>query len=233
MNESQLVSQIRKSWTYAKALKIDESFSGPTSLKASEEFKRLAISPTATYEELYLFGLRESQYNFILRDYSYFQFGIGGTDGVRFAFYPNPFLGASPDAVAQLTEMQEYVLEGIIEIEEFLHRISEIRKPQHPPLIRYEYSKDQYVAAEHPCSHLHLGFHSNNRWPVRRYLTANAFSLLVFRLFYLNVWLSADKLKVGDVELSLDETLAGARSESRLLYADEFSDEEDKRFHFI
>ena len=141
MNKADLVPQIRKSWMYAKALKVDELFPGPTALDASDSFKALAIEPDVSYEELYLAGLREVQYNILLKDFSFFQFGTGSVDGVRFAYYPNPFLGAEPNAVAELREMQEYVAEGVIDVDEFLHRASEIRRPQHPPLVRYEYSK--------------------------------------------------------------------------------------------
>jgi hypothetical protein len=233
MNKADLVPHIRKSWHYAQALKVDELFSGPTALEPSAAFRALAISPDSTYEELYLAGLRDSQYNILLRDLSFFQFGIGSVDGVRFAYYPNPFLGAATDALADLGDMRECVAEGIIDMEEFLHRISEIRRPQHPPLVRYEYSRHQYVEATHPCSHMHLGFHSHNRWPVRRYLTGHAFALLIFRAFYLDFWVCADVIKSGENELTLDAALKVARAECRMLYQDEFSDAEAERFHVV
>jgi hypothetical protein len=233
MNKADLVPHIRKSWQYAQALKVDEFFSGPTALEPSGAFKALAISPNATYEELYLAGLRDSQYNILLRDLSFFQFGIGSVDGVRFAYYPNPFLGAATDAMEELGDMREYVAEGIIDMDEFLHRVSEIRRPQHPPPVRYEYSRRQYVEATHPCSHMHLGFHPHNRWPVRRYLTAHAFALLIFRAFYLDFWVSAGVIKSGESELTLDAVLKVARAECRMLYQDEFSDEEAERFHVV
>jgi hypothetical protein len=233
MNKSDLAHHIRKCWTYAKALGVDELFSGPTALEASDSFKTLAVSPVASYEELYLTGLRDSQYNILLKDFAFFQFGAGNLDGVRFAYYPNPFLGASPDALAELKEMHEYVAEGIIDVDEFLHRVSEIRRAQHPPLVRYEYSRLQYVQSTHPCSHMHLGFHGENRWPVRRHLTAHAFALLIFRLFYLDFWVRADAIKSGDKNLTLDEVLESVRKECRMLYDDEFSEVESQRFYFV
>jgi hypothetical protein len=232
MNKSDLVPHIRKSWMYAKALGVDELFSGPTALEASDAFKALAVSPDASYEELYLGGLRDGQYNILLKDFSFFQFGTGA-DGVRFAYYPNPFLGAAPDALAELKDMREYVTEGIIDMDEFLLRVSEIRRPQHPPLVRYEYSKQQYVEATHPCSHMHIGFHGEHRWPVRRYLTAHAFALLIFRLFYLDFWMSAELIKSGDTELTLDAVLRAARAGCRMLYEEEFSNAEDERFYLV
>lgn len=233
MNKRDLIPQIRKSWEFAKALGVDEEFSMPIALEASEEFKALSVNPDASYEDLYLAGLGSGQYNFVLRDFSFFQFGIGSVDGVRFAFYPNPFLGADADSLAELNEMRGYVAEGLIEIEEFLHKISEIRRPRHPPLIRYEYSKLQYIEETHPCSHFHVGFHGENRWPVRRYLSASAFSLFIFRIFYLDCWPRGEVISYGRKKLSLDAVLERARTESRVLSEEEFSDSEKRRFHFF
>ena len=233
MVKADLIPQIRKCWIYAQALHLGESFSGPTAFEPTDRFKKLSLSPDVTYEEVYLSGLRDSEYNILLTDFSFFQFGVGSVGGVRFAYYPNPFIGAAPEAVAELKETQEYVSEGIIDVDEFLHRASEIRHPQHPPLVRYEYSKQQYVALTHPCSHIHFGFHSENRWPVKRYLTAHAFALLVFRLFYLDFWLRADQIKIGDSELTLDLVLQMARADCRILYDEEFSEVESQRFHLI
>ncbi len=231
MNRAELISQIRNVWDYSKVLGIEGVFSGPVPLEASDEFKQIAVDPNVTYEELYLAGLRGSQYNILLKDYSFLQFGAGGLDGVRFAYYPNPFFGADPDAISELNEMQEYVNEGIIDFDDFLHRVSEIRKSQHPPLVRYDYAIDQYVDLTHPCSHLHLGFHGENRLPVRRYLTAQAFSLLVFRLFYLEYWSAAGTIKRGNENFTMDQMIENARAESRMLYDNEFSAAEGRRFY--
>jgi hypothetical protein len=159
------------------------------------------------------------------------QFGFGKVDGVRYAYYPNPFINTSQERILEISEIQEYVAEGIISMEEFLHKASEIRDAQHPPLVRYEYSKSQYESLIHPCSHLHLGFHSENRWAVRRELTPTAFSLLVFRLFYFQSWRNAGRVKEHDDEKTLDEIFFSAKQSCRLLYDDEFSSEEGKLFY--
>lgn len=233
MDKNELVPHIQRTWIYAKAIGVDELFSGPTALEASDAFKAAATDPHVSYEELYLAGIRESQYNILLKDFSFFQFGVPDLDSVRFAYFPNPFLGAAREAVAELQELQEYVSEGIIDVDELLHRISEIRRPQHPPLVRYEFSRQQYVEASHPCSHMHLGFHGENRWPVRRYLTAHAFALFIFRIFYLDFWLRARAVKSGVRNLTMDEILETARAECRMLYDDEFSPAEGQRFHLF
>lgn len=231
MNNNEIASQIRKTWEYSKAVGIGEVFSNPSSLEPSDLFKTMSVDEGISYEELYLCGLRDGQYNIALKDFSFLQYSLGQEENeVRFAYYPNPFLGAAPDAVAEVTEMQEYVAEGIIDIDEFLHRIADIRKPRHPPLVRYEYSRKQYLEESHPCSHFHLGYHGDNRWPVRRYLSAHAFTLFIMRIFYREFWANAAKIKHGQDELEMDAILEIAKQDCRMLYAEEFSDREERRF---
>lgn len=233
MNKAQLKEQIHKSWIYIKAAKIDEVFSGPASLDPSVDFKTVSVDPDASYEEVYLTGMRGGEYNILLRDYSFFQFGVTNQGDARFAYYPNPFIGADPNALNELADMREYISEGVVTMDQFLHRVSELRRSQHPPLVRYEYSKQQYVEASHPCSHLHIGFHDSNRWPVRRYLTAHAFTLMILRLFYLELWLKAEPLTSGPERLQLDEILAKVRADCRMLYENEFSASEERRFYLV
>lgn len=233
MNKADFASSIAKAWTHAKALEIEEAFSVPVALEASESFKRKASSPDMTYEELYLEGLKGSNYNILLKDFAFFQFGYGKVDGVRFAYYPNPFIGASQDAVSDLAELREYVDEGIIDIDEFLHKVSDIRYPQHPPLVRYEFSKSQYVECLHPFSHFHLGFHGENRWSLKRELTPHAFCLMVMRLFYLSFWQKVPPIVRNNKEETMDDAMHKARSECRILGSDEFSEKETKLFHFF
>jgi hypothetical protein len=134
VNRQDIITGIRKVWEFSRALGVSGVFSSPTPLSPSEEFVEIATNTEASYETLYLCGLRNSDYNVQLVDYSFFQFGITREDHVRFAYYPNPFLGSSAQAIAEVNELSEYVEEGLVTIEEFLHRIAEIRKSQHPPL---------------------------------------------------------------------------------------------------
>ncbi|MGH1558005.1 hypothetical protein ACRAWD_09940 [Caulobacter segnis] len=75
-----------------------------------EDFRHAAMSDETLYEDLYLLGLRTSHYNFLLSDFSYFQFSVNGDGESRFAYYPNPFIGASQSAMQELAEMREYVV---------------------------------------------------------------------------------------------------------------------------
>src|SRR5690606_9357570 len=63
-------------------------------LPPSELFKRLSFSPRSSYADVFLAGLRNRDYCFLLEDFSYFQFShhADGRDwGVRYAYHPNPF----------------------------------------------------------------------------------------------------------------------------------------------
>jgi hypothetical protein len=53
---------------------------------------------------------------------------------------------------------------------------------------RYENFPDQRKRFFHPCSHLHIGFHSDNRWPLKRTLTPLAFAMLVSKQYHGDEW---------------------------------------------
>ncbi|MEK9968709.1 MAG: DUF2290 domain-containing protein [Ferrovibrio sp.] len=217
----------------AKQLSIEEAFTNPAPLKPSEKFRDLAIDTTIHYEDLYLCGLAESQYNFILHDYSYFQFGIEEEHKVRYAYYPNPFFGASQEAMGALDEMREYVEEGLITYEDYLHQVSDLKLAQHPPVVRYENAPHQYSELVHPCSHFHFGHHASNRWPSRRVLTPSSFALLIFKYFYFDDW---HKAAIGNIEGAIngfDQILIDARAECRVLPEALFSNRELSQPHFF
>lgn len=214
-----------------KAVGVDELFTDPSPITVSEEFRKIALNPTSTYEDLYLEGLSGGQYNILLADYSFFQFGGTSCETLRYAYYPNPFLGASHQAISELAELRTYVDEGVLDVDEFLHRVSELRFTQHPPLVRYENAPSQYVELVHPCSHLHIGHHSENRWPVRRVLTPAAFTLLLLKLFYVDFWLDGDRIPSGEESLSLDDVLANFKQDCPLLPENLFSLAAERQFY--
>lgn len=230
MNEGDLARSLKRAWQFVKAVGVDELFTDPSAITVSDSFKKVALDPTSTYEALYLEGLSGGQYNILLADYSFFQFGGTSDETLRYAYYPNPFLGASRQAISELAELRTYVDEGVLDMDEFLHRVSELRFTQHPPLVRYENAPSQYVELVHPCSHLHIGHHSGNRWPVRRVLTPAAFTLLLLKLFYADFWQEGERIPSGDDSLSLDDVLANSKQDCQLLPDDLFSPAADRQF---
>lgn len=232
MNLNEIKYGIRKAWDYLKLSDVGQVFSNPAPLAASDAFKVLAISSDVSYEELYLAGLRDGQYNISLLDYSFVQFGGSSDNNLRYAYYPNPFIGSSTEAVSELAELRTYVEEGVLEMDEFLHAVAEIRHSQHPPLLRYENSYEQYVDLSHPCSHFHFGHHGENRWPLSRVLTPQAFALLLIRHFYPAFWASCPTMREGAREHSLDDILVAERDNCRILSDEFFSEVAKRQFHF-
>lgn len=233
MNDKDFAKGINKAWLYAKFLGVGELYACPVSLKVSDKFIEVALSSTAIYEDVYLCGLQCADYNILLADYAYFQFSAHADAAMRLAYYPNPFLGASKEAVQDLSSMKELVVEGAIDLEEYLHQVSEIRNSQHPPLVRYENAPGDYKELKHPCSHMHFGHHQQNRWPVKRVLTPQAFALLIMKTFYTPFWEGCGKLKINKSEHSLDELFSKARQDCHPLPNSLFSAAEEKQFHFL
>lgn len=215
---------------FLKAAKVSQYISNSASFNSSTEFKKACLNKNSTYEEIYLLGLKQVEYNILLEDYAYLQFSRDKNGELRFAYYPNPFIGAATEKVAEVTEMREYLEEGLIDMEEYLHAISEIRNTIHPPLFRYEHAPTQYVELIHPCSHFHLGHHSENRWPVKRVLTPEAFSLMVLKYFYKLSWEQADLIQSGKNKLALDDVYLKEKVKCKLLPVSLFSQKEARQF---
>lgn len=224
------MTSVRQAWVYVKALHVDELFTDPKAIAVSPEFKAVATDSSVTYEEVYLTGLARGEYNILLADYAFLQFGGSSENSLRYAYYPNPFLNSSRQAINELADLREYVDEGILDMDEYLQRVAELRFTQHPPLLRYENAPGQHVDMVHPCSHIHLGHHAGNRWPVRRVMTPAAFTLMLLKLFYSEYWNEAQPLGTGKRRLSLDEAFIRAKQECRILPDDLFSVRASQQF---
>lgn len=233
MNKNDVRSGVFQSWDLLKAFSIEGEFSNPNPIIPSDGFQAAALSDDVAYEDLYLIGLRYKDFNLSLMDFSYLQFGISEERHVRYAYYPNPFLGAAPQALSELSELREYLAEGLIDVEEYLQKIVELRRTQHPPLIRYENSPKQYIERIHPCSHFHLGHHDNNRWPLKRLLTPRAFSMIILRHLYSESWVSKPNVNLKGRSDEPDVFYEEERLGCNILGDDLFSGREERLFHFF
>ena len=230
LNDRDFIASIRRFWDFLSLIGLEETFSNPTSLKASDEFLAVIFDSSASYEAVYLTALRNSDYNLMLRDHSFFQF-THSLSGWRLAYYPNPFFGASDAALSEVSELRDYVKEGAISIEEFLHRLSELRSAIQAPLLRYEWAPNDYINLQHPASHMHVGFHSDNRWAFTRVLSPEAFGMFVIKLYYRSSWNPDFRCLVGRDERSLDQIYSACRASTILVPADRISAEELAQFH--
>lgn len=177
MNRTDVTRGINKTWEIASKLNLNESFANAGLLPLNEEFRDLILSSKTTYSSVYVAGLSLSHYNILLTDYSYFQFSWDRENYVRYAYYPNPFISGKDNELESFRRLQELVESGLLQHEEYLTILSERSAMSGIPMLRYENAPDQRKKFAHPCSHFHIGFHSENRWPVRRILTPYAFSL--------------------------------------------------------
>ena len=183
-------------------------------LRPSGEFVSYALSDNPQYAVLYRLGLRNRDYNFLLNDYSYLQFGhAGGNDdlSLRFGFYANPF-GPVPN-LADLFDGADY--------EMYLQLLEDQDEVSSAMAVRYDVALRDYIELRHPAAHLHIGLDENSRWPVDKILSPLAFTLWMLKLFYPDQW--AD---------SHDDRLSRAKSECQHLGGELFSPRERDQLYF-
>lgn len=227
MNRQTVQSGVRRAWDIISAIGLSETFSNPAPLLVSEEFRKLVLSD-CDYITVYLAGLRLSHYNFLLADYSYFQFSISKDDHVRYAYYPNPFA----HNIADFKRRQELVGAGMVTQEEYLGMLADTRGDYRVPIIRYENAPDQHTGLNHPCSHFHIGHHSENRWPIRRLLTPFAFVMLIIKQYYGEAWRAAGDDEGDAFGNKFETELVRERSNCRMIDSELFTAFEERSFFF-
>ncbi|MCU9531792.1 DUF2290 domain-containing protein [Pseudomonas mosselii] len=232
MTRDAISSGIRKVWQIAEELGISEIFSNPAPLPVNAEFRDLILSGSSTYIDVYNKALALSHYNMLLTDYSFFQFSSDGEENVRYAFYPNPYASSSDEYNNWFRSRQEMVEAELLTHEEFLSLLSSKTGIGSIPLLRYENAPNQRTKFHHPSSHFHIGFHSDNRWPVRRILTPTAFALLVFKLYYGEKWRTIGEDDEPDtIKNKFERNLILEKSRCHLVADDLFEADEERVFH--
>jgi hypothetical protein len=183
MDARSVLRSINKAWNAVDGLGLGAAFANPTSLRVSEEFRDLILAQDARYEDIYRRGIELAYYNFMLADYSFFQFSWFGRESVRYAFYPNPFAKVSSSR-ADYERLRELEEAGWLTHEEYLAVLSDHHVANRDPMIRYEHAEGEYRAFHHPCAHLHIGRRPRGRWCVTRALTPFAFTMLILKHQY-------------------------------------------------
>ncbi|MER8528986.1 DUF2290 domain-containing protein [Mesorhizobium sp. M0814] len=231
MNRHDVQTGISQAWKIVDELGLGLTISDPTPLGVNDEFRDICLKSNAPYVDIYELGLKISHYNFSLTDYSYFQFSWSSEDNVRYAFYPNPYLSGDSDAVAKAAKWQELLGAGLISHEEFLAYLRHRPPDARIPLIRYENAPAQYSRFNHPCSHMHIGRHDDNRWAVDRLLTPQAFVLFIVKQYYGSTWraLANEDEENGN---ELETLLIKAKQESRQI-GDDFFLQAERRSFFL
>lgn len=197
----------------------------PISLNASSDFKKIARSAT-TYQEVYDAGIKLQQFNVQIKDKSYFQFTMEqGNDEIRLAYYPYPYKYIEFN---NQKKMEEELLNEGYSLEDIEQLISEDYLSYDIPYIRLDISKAQYCPNFHPFAHLHIGFHVENRWPVRRRLSPFAFVLFILNHYYPSIC----KKLIDNRECNILELYQNEVEKCAILEEEFFQPHQQKRLHF-
>lgn len=206
-------------------------------LPRSEEFNRTSLT-SSDYNLIYETGLSLSHYNFILKDLAYFQFSHSAESEWALAYYPNPRVSGSPDALIEFTELKDAADRGDINDEELSSLASSLQVGNYIPRIRFEYSERQYRRVRHPGAHFHIGMSGEDRWASSRKLSPRSFGLLIAKHYYPDLWwkksrfsrAEEDQELAANIETCVDEKLLTSIRNDGV--SQSFSEFERLTFHF-
>lgn len=171
-----------------------ENTTRPRSLaysKFSEDF--IKTSQDGEYEKIYQTAMRNSDYDFMLKDDSFFQFScdtISGSDDttyIRYAYYPNPRYFCTYVEFLETNGLSYEECADSFELD-YEQEIAEARLKSAVTPIRYEYDSYRYLPAIHPISHLHIGHEENMRIALSKIMLPQKFVSFVTRTCYYNEW---------------------------------------------
>lgn len=199
------------------------------SLKVDTAFNEVALQEESTYQQIYLQALSRSYYNVLLNDYSMFQFSWSGADAWRLAYLPNPWLAGVPEAEEKVRDWEALEGLGRYDDNEVALLLSELRYHGSVPPFRFEYAPGQYKELSHPSAHMHIGRHTENRWPVSKALGPVSFVLMIVKMYYVETWASYS-LYYDGVAPCVDAELIAELERSRRIH--DFSGVEAQSFHF-
>jgi hypothetical protein len=167
----------------------------------SKEF--IDVSQNNDYQLVYHIARRKMDYNILLEDNSFFQFGYREKDGeiinITYAYYEMPIVVKPFKAFEN--EYYKLYPQGIEELktvaelyEDYTQYISEAPKKDNFFPIRYDYDVDGYRGLRHPKSHLHIGHNTQLRIPLSTIIFPREFVAFIFRHVYFDDWVEC----IGD-----------------------------------
>ena len=233
MDRRDVQNGIMRAWSAVEYLALGETISNPSPLSVNEEFRNVILDGRSTYFDIFMCGLRLSHYNFLLSDYSFFQFSWSVVDNVRYAYYPNPFIPyGEQDGISRLKRLRELLQAEMITYEEYLSILRDAKADPRAPLFRYENAPDQHKGLTHPCSHFHIGNSPEGRWAINRVLTPLAFTLLIFKYFYTGAWSEIGADEAAEYGNALEAQLISEKANCRIIGDALFLPEEGRSFFF-
>jgi hypothetical protein len=223
-------SRIRAAWHFLyERAQIARTVSSLHSLQVDSQFSEIALDSESSYRDIYMAAISRSHYNILLADYSVFQYSYVDRGSWRLAYLPNPWtagvVGASElinawEGLEALGQFDDEIVSGLI---------SEMPYYASIPPIRFEYAVNQYKEIVHPAAHLHIGRHTENRWPLARLLDPLTFSMVIAKLYYPSNWAPCSAFH-GSTDLDCaDLRLIEALQNSQLVH--EFTENERCSLH--
>jgi hypothetical protein len=233
MDRHDVQNGIMRAWIAVESLELGETISNPSPLEVNEEFRNVILNGTSTYSDIFMSGLKLSHYNFLLSDYSFFQFSWSAPNQVRYAYYPNQFIPQGEEGgTSQIKRLQELLQSELITHEEYLSILRDAKADPRAPMFRYENAPDQHNGLIHPCSHFHIGNNPDGRWAINRVLTPLAFTLIIFKHFYTWAWSEIGADERAEYGNTLEAKLISEKANCRIIGDDLFLPEEGRSFFF-
>ena len=200
MTKNQILSSIKKSSALLDDIGLLNSFVNAHTLDVNDAFMKISFNHESKYEEIYLTGLEQQNYNFILNDYSYFQFSFREQEDrrngwtkpyARYAFYPNPF----EQNEGGLEEIYRMYKDEEIDFEEYSQAISEYKPLLKRLPVRYDLSFRQFEKVYHPTSHFHFTLSENSRLASNKVFSPLVFTMMIMNTYYLDEWMAHSQSK--------------------------------------
>lgn len=215
---------------FLQETELSRSVSSLQSLQVNARFNSVALDPESSYREIYLTAVSQSYYNLILLDYSLFQFSWDSKDAWRLAYLPNPWISGAPEAARSVAEWEALEQQGVFSFDEVDQLMGELPYLGAIPPIRFEHSSSQYTEHIHPAAHLHIGRHTDNRWPLARVLSPLTFTMMIVKFYYGSRWCPRSSFAGGSKDDCIDKRLIAELKLSPLVY--HFSESERTSLHF-
>ena len=200
-------------------------------MKFSEEF--IKNSQLEDYDLIHKTAMRNSDYDFLLNDDSFFQFSCVNEGGnlekgiIRYAFYENPRVYPTYEEFLVLNGFsyedcgEEFYMDFEQEIEE-----AKLKKNVTP--IRYDYDHRFFKPVEHSISHIHIGHNNDIRISTSTILNPAKFVSFVLRNVYPKIWNNAFMNDEAFKELCLS-----SRRSCHQVNENYFEDDEKGLLHII
>lgn len=172
--------------------------------KYSDEFRVSAQKDN--YAKTFIVGSEKDDYDYILRDGSYFQFSFDENDVdfvIRMAFYPTINRISYEEFLLEFLELSIEECGGAF-IEDYQQYLDEQEINVVTP-VRYDYNSKIYQKVIHSASHIHFGYEENIRVPANKILFPTAFIKIVLQYFYYNTWKKKVKNKEDNCFISGSE----------------------------